>query len=345
MKIAAAFKNKKYRWLIWGGLAVIGVIVLMAMMRGGGGATRTVQSGPSEALLAAQLQSQTALQGAQIQAGVALAQTQAGVAVETMRMQVQQEEIGASLQALSIQQNTMLQVEDLRSSDALTATLAGMETQGLLAQFQKDIQLAGIGAQRDVAIAAEQSALFRDQLIAETMVAQGAQQAHVSMAQIAATQNLGIANIQATQNLGIAHIDATTDQAALNARTQLGMASIAADSQRYSTDAQIEMKQIEASTQKSGQKKSFLSSVIGGALSVVPFLSDYRVKSDIKQIGERRDGTPIYQFNYDPSVGGGRMIGVMAQDIGSRYPHLMLQSGGYHMVDYAGLESGSRMAL
>jgi|LakMenEpi03Aug12_release.lakeMendotaPanAssembly.Ray.scaffolds.fasta_scaffold34458_2 hypothetical protein len=61
--------------------------------------------------------------------------------------------------------------------------------------------------------------------------------------------------------------------------------------------------------------------------------SDRRLKKNIKQIGTRSDGLNVYEFDY--IWGGGRQVGLMAQEVKAIYPGAVSESGGYLMVDYS----------
>ena len=61
--------------------------------------------------------------------------------------------------------------------------------------------------------------------------------------------------------------------------------------------------------------------------------SDRRLKKNIKQISTRPDGLNVYEFDY--IWGGGRQIGLMAQEVQTIYPSAVSESGGYLMVDYS----------
>jgi hypothetical protein len=61
--------------------------------------------------------------------------------------------------------------------------------------------------------------------------------------------------------------------------------------------------------------------------------SDRRLKKNIKQIGTRPDGLNVYEFDY--IWGGGRQVGLMAQEVQAIYPGAVSESGGFLMVDYS----------
>jgi hypothetical protein len=64
-----------------------------------------------------------------------------------------------------------------------------------------------------------------------------------------------------------------------------------------------------------------------------------RLKKDIVQVGWFEPGVGIYEFEY--LWGGGRQVGVMAQDLIDTHPEAVIhRSDGYLMVDYGRLMAG-----
>jgi len=61
--------------------------------------------------------------------------------------------------------------------------------------------------------------------------------------------------------------------------------------------------------------------------------SDIRLKKNIKKISTRPDGLNVYEFEY--IWGGGRQVGLMAQEVQGVYPDAVSESGGYLMVNYS----------
>ena len=60
--------------------------------------------------------------------------------------------------------------------------------------------------------------------------------------------------------------------------------------------------------------------------------SDIRLKKNITRVGTRPDGLGVYEFEY--VWGGGRQVGLMAQEVLGVYPDAVGESGGYLTVDY-----------
>ena len=63
------------------------------------------------------------------------------------------------------------------------------------------------------------------------------------------------------------------------------------------------------------------------------FFSDVRLKRNIKRLGTRPDGLHVYEYEY--IWGGGRQIGLMAQEVNAVYPHAVGVVDGYLTVNYS----------
>ena len=66
--------------------------------------------------------------------------------------------------------------------------------------------------------------------------------------------------------------------------------------------------------------------------SLIKQFSDQRLKKNVVRLGTRSDGLGVYEFEY--IWGGGRQIGLMAQEVAILYPEAVGESGGYMTVDY-----------
>jgi hypothetical protein len=62
-------------------------------------------------------------------------------------------------------------------------------------------------------------------------------------------------------------------------------------------------------------------------------VSDRRLKTNIHRISTRPDGLGVYEFEY--IWGGGKHIGLMAQEVLGIYPDAVGSVGGYYTVDYS----------
>ena len=84
---------------------------------------------------------------------------------------------------------------------------------------------------------------------------------------------------------------------------------------------------------------------IGGGLGLLGFLSDRRLKKDIKQIGTHANGLAMYSWQWnDEAQSRGFDIypteGFMAQEARGVYPqHVHVHPSGYLMLDYASLSN------
>jgi hypothetical protein len=66
--------------------------------------------------------------------------------------------------------------------------------------------------------------------------------------------------------------------------------------------------------------------------SLIKQFSDQRLKKNVARLGTRSDGLGVYEFEY--IWGGGRQIGLMAQEVAILYPEAVGESGGFMTVDY-----------
>jgi hypothetical protein len=75
----------------------------------------------------------------------------------------------------------------------------------------------------------------------------------------------------------------------------------------------------------------------GGGAMDIPMegssFSDRRLKTNIHRISTRPDGLGVYEFEY--IWGGGKHIGLMAQEVLGIYPDAVGSVGGYYTVDYS----------
>lgn len=79
---------------------------------------------------------------------------------------------------------------------------------------------------------------------------------------------------------------------------------------------------------------SSMNGILGGlfGLGSSLIMSDRRTKTDIREIGETKDGQPLYQYRYKGSPM--MQIGLMAQDVQERDPDAVKEIAGILHVDY-----------
>lgn len=148
MKISAILTSKKARpFLIGGGVLLLGVVLFSLVKNAGGGSQAGTSSGPSEALQAAQLQANTQVTLAQIQAnaqgtGVA-AQLQA--AMDANSRDINLATIAANSHLADNDAQLQLGLANLSAQQNIAAM--ANQTQQLGLQAQTAVQIAGINAQ------------------------------------------------------------------------------------------------------------------------------------------------------------------------------------------------------
>lgn len=118
----------------------------------------------------------------------------------------------------------------------------------------------------------------------------------------------------------------------LNQLGQLGLGAggILADSGKVS----------ESESEDKGAKKGIAGSLIKGA-SLIPGVSDRRLKTNIEKVGEYADGLGRYRWSFVEGMGlpEGRHEGVMADEVKELRPQAYLENfwNGYDGVDYGRL--------
>ena len=83
-----------------------------------------------------------------------------------------------------------------------------------------------------------------------------------------------------------------------------------------------------------GQAPSTASSLLSAGSSLASlFLSDRRLKTQIKRLGQGIHGLGIYSYRY--IWGGPKQVGVMSDEVREVMPEAVVNLGGYDAVDYA----------
>jgi hypothetical protein len=89
--------------------------------------------------------------------------------------------------------------------------------------------------------------------------------------------------------------------------------------------------QAEANAAASAQNTQ-TAAAVASAIGMM-MLSDKRMKKDIKEVGETKEGLPIYTFKYKGE--NKTQMGVMAQDVEKKKPKAVKVLNGIKMVDYS----------
>lgn len=163
-------------------------------------------------------------------------------------------------------------------------------------------------------------------------------------------RTLDLANAQNTMGTQ----DRTVQQAGLDSDYQEFMRKLGYSpqmlqlmSQVLSSDPNSKATTVNAVTEKPDNSGyGLLGSLAGAGLKAAPSLlalSDRRAKTEIDEVGELHDGTPVYSYRY--KLGGPMHIGVMAQDVEKTNPDAVHEIGGVKLVDYRRVAARSLEAM
>jgi hypothetical protein len=142
----------------------------------------------------------------------------------------------------------------------------------------------------------------------------------------------GIADIGRVTQQNLAQIGQSSAAGTGSAGLQTGTNVANLLSQQGAALAGGELGEAKAYGQLFNLPAQFLGMQMGAGKSPNLF-SDIRLKKNIKKISTRPDGLNVYEFDY--IWGGGRQVGLMAQEVQSVYPDAVSESGGYLMVNYS----------
>jgi hypothetical protein len=142
----------------------------------------------------------------------------------------------------------------------------------------------------------------------------------------------GLADIGRVTQQNLAQIGQSSAAGTGSAGLQTGTNVANLLSQQGAALAGGELGEAKAYGQLFNLPAQFLGMQIGAGKSPNLF-SDIRLKKNIKKISTRNDGLNVYEFEY--IWGGGRQVGLMAQEVQGVYPDAVSESGGYLMVNYS----------
>ena len=145
----------------------------------------------------------------------------------------------------------------------------------------------------------------------------------------------GLADIGRVTQQNLAQIGQSSAAGTGSAGLQTGTNVANLLSQQGAALAGGELGEAKAYGQLFNLPAQFLGMQMGGgkAGGFGNLFSDIRLKKNIKKISTRPDGLNIYEFDY--IWGGGRQVGLMAQEVQGVYPDAVSESGGYLMVNYS----------
>src|SRR5690606_19746950 len=229
--IGKFFTDKKYRPFLIGGLVIIGLLVLLSLAgRGKSASAGASASGPSEALQAKMIDA--GLQGAAIQASLTAASIQANA-------DVAQAQLAADVEARNI--DASLAAAGLQAQADVYATEKAAELQTLQIEASRDVQLSTLAeATRREEIYA-QTTIANASILADTQKFFAAQAAETQFAYLQADimkeqigANVQIAGIEANRDVALADYNLKAD-AITRAKRKHIPAILAGDSPQLGT--------------------------------------------------------------------------------------------------------------
>jgi len=141
-------------------------------------------------------------------------------------------------------------------------------------------------------------------------------------------QNLASLGATTTQNI------ATLGQSSAVKQGVAGLESAKLIGTGYADIGASQAGRAKAEQEAQGNFQSGLFGIGGQAVQGLGSLfSDVRLKRNIKRLGTRPDGLNVYEYEY--IWGGGRHIGLMAQEVNAVYPHAVGVVDGYLTVNYS----------
>lgn len=144
----------------------------------------------------------------------------------------------------------------------------------------------------------------------------------------------GFRQQQVAQALGLSQMPGSTAGGFGNVAQGFGLPISAFQNQRgMQFNADI------ANASSANQRQAGYGALFGTALMAAAYMSDERVKEDIKRIGDFAEGIGMYSFRY---IGEDvERVGVMAQEVEKVCPQAVIElPNGYKMVDYGVLANG-----
>ena len=238
--------------------------------------------------------------------------------------------------------------------EAGTKAIGGMQPYAeagapALAQQQAILGLSGAGEQAKAIAALEASPLYQSQvrqgeeaLLQSASATGGLRGGNVqaALAQFRPQMLQNQIDLQYSRLGGLTELGQTTTQnlarlgqASAAGQGVAGMESARAISGLYGDIGASQAGRAIAEQKAQGQFQSGLLNLGGQFIpSIGKMFSDQRLKRNIRKLGSRPDGLGVYEFDY--VWGGGKNIGLMAQEVINVYPHAVSMVDGYFAVNY-----------
>ena len=238
--------------------------------------------------------------------------------------------------------------------EAGTKAIGGMQPYAeagapALAQQQAILGLSGAGEQAKAIAALEASPLYQSQvrqgeeaLLQSASATGGLRGGNVqaALAQFRPQMLQDQIDLQYSRLGGLTELGQTTTQnlarlgqASAAGQGVAGMESARAISGLYGDIGASQAGRAIAEQKAQGQFQSGLLNLGGQFIpSIGKMFSDQRLKRNIRKLGSRPDGLGVYEFDY--VWGGGKNIGLMAQEVINVYPHAVSMVDGYFAVNY-----------
>lgn len=238
--------------------------------------------------------------------------------------------------------------------EAGTKAIGGMQPYAeagapALAQQQAILGLSGAGEQAKAIAALEASPLYQSQvrqgeeaLLQSASATGGLRGGNVqaALAQFRPQMLQNQIDLQYSRLGGLTELGQTTTQnlarlgqASAAGQGVAGMESARAISGLYGDIGASQAGRAIAEQKAQSQFQSGLLNLGGQFIpSIGKMFSDQRLKRNIRKLGSRPDGLGVYEFDY--VWGGGKNIGLMAQEVINVYPHAVSMVDGYFAVNY-----------
>ena len=238
--------------------------------------------------------------------------------------------------------------------EAGTKAIGGMQPYAeagapALAQQQAILGLSGAGEQAKAIAALEASPLYQSQvrqgeeaLLQSASATGGLRGGNVqaALAQFRPKMLQNQIDLQYSRLGGLTELGQTTTQnlarlgqASAAGQGVAGMESARAISGLYGDIGASQAGRAIAEQKAQSQFQSGLLNLGGQFIpSIGKMFSDQRLKRNIRKLGSRPDGLGVYEFDY--VWGGGKNIGLMAQEVINVYPHAVSMVDGYFAVNY-----------